>query len=212
MKKKIHSNRLTALYERSNSRKAYLKSYIGYLTALLAGLDYQMISKVAECFLRARTRGATIFFIGNGGSAATASHFAQDLGEVGRKTKTAPFRAISLCESVPFMTALGNDYGFDRIFADQLNNLFKKGDILVAISASGNSPNIVETVKLAKKKKGITVGLVGFDGGKLAKISDFVIHIKTKYGEYGPVEDAHMILDHMITTYFCLRLSRQRHR
>lgn len=205
MNRRIFRNRLTALYKNSDSGKAYLTRYSGYLCELLSSLDFLAIEKVADCFLKARDRGATIFFLGNGGSAATASHFAQDLGEIGRKAKTKAFRTISLCENVPFMTALSNDYGFDRIFTGQLSNLFKKGDVLVAISASGNSPNVVEAVKLANRLRGTTIGLVGFDGGKLAKICDYLLHVKTRFGEYGPVEDIHLILDHMITTYLCLK-------
>lgn len=205
MKKVIHKNELTRLFKESAGIKEYLESYSAYITRLLSGLDYAVIEKITACFLRARSRKATIFFIGNGGSAATASHFAQDLGEVGRKADTASFRTICLNESVSFMTALANDYGYEEVFAGQLGNLFKRQDVLVAISASGNSPNVVEAVKLAKKLKGITIGLVGFDGGKLASLCDYVLKVTTNKGEYGPVEDIHLILDHIITTYLTMK-------
>lgn len=209
IKKRIYKNRLTTLYENSKGREEYFKKYSAYVTELFSVLDYEAIANVVNCLLRARDRQATIFFLGNGGSAATASHFTQDLGEIGRKSGTKCFRTICLNDNVPFLTALGNDYGYDKIFTGQLSNLFKKGDILVAISASGNSPNAVEAVKLANKLKGATIGLVGFDGGKLAKICDYVLHVKTRHGEYGPVEDMHLILDHMITTYLCLDLYKK---
>jgi D-sedoheptulose 7-phosphate isomerase len=170
----------------------------------MSNADYTVIEKIIECLLQARDKDLHIFFIGNGGSAATAAHFAQDLGEVGRKTGAKNFRTICLNDSIPFITALGNDYGYERIFAGQLDNLFKKGDMLVAISASGNSPNILEAVRLAKARKGMTIGLTGFDGGELAKLCDLSLTIKTDKGEYGPVEDAHLILNHMITTYILM--------
>jgi len=205
MKKNIYKNRLSRLYEDNRDSKVYLKRYGDYLAEILSGLDYSMITKVVGCLLKARNNSATIFFLGNGGSAATASHFAQDLGEVGRKSGAKVFRTICLNESAPSITALANDYGYDKIFTGQLSNLFKKGDILVAISASGNSPNVVEAVKLAKRLKGITIGLVGFDGGKLASICDYLIWINTPKGDYGPVEDMHLILDHMITSYIMMK-------
>lgn len=201
MIKMTNQNRLKKLYEISKDSVEYLKNYGKYLNELLSKLDYNTLSEIIDCFLEARDRGSTIFFVGNGGSAATASHFAQDLGEVGRKTGKQSFRTLSLTDNVPFITALGNDYGFEKIFAGQLSNLFKEGDVVVAISASGNSLNIIEAVKLTKKLGGITVGLVGFDGGQLISSCDYVIHVVTNKGEYGPVEDIHMILDHMITSY-----------
>lgn len=161
---------------------------------------------VSKCFLDAREKGATIFFVGNGGSAATASHFAQDLSEVGRKAKVRSFKTLSLTDNVSFLTAVGNDYGYDKVFLIQLLELFNKGDVFVAISASGNSPNVIEAVKFAKEKGGITVGLVGFDGGKLVDLCDHVIHVVSNKGEYGPVEDIHMTLDHMITSFLMLAL------
>lgn len=186
-------------------RKEYLENYGAYLAGLLTRLDYRVIDEVIDSLLDARRRGATIFFAGNGGSAATASHFSQDLGEVGRKTGGKVFRTMSLNDSVTYMTALGNDHGYDQIFAGQLANLFKKGDVLVAISASGNSPNVLESVKFANKSGGLTIGLVGFDGGRLSRLCHHVVHTVTGKGEYGPVEDVHLILNHMITTYLMAR-------
>lgn len=183
----------------------YFAYYGEYIARLLSNLDLESVKNVVECFYKARERRSIIYFAGNGGSAATASHFAQDLGEVGRKTKGDLFRTISLTDNVSFITAMGNDYGYDKIFTGQMNNLFEKDDILVAISASGNSPNIVEAVRLAKQLGGTTVGLVGFDGGQLAELCDHVIHVETNKGEYGPVEDVHLIIDHMITSYIIQR-------
>lgn len=146
------------------------------------------------------------FFAGNGGSAATSSHFSQDLAEVGRKAGLNSFRTLSLTDNVPFLTAVGNDYGYVKVFSVQMAEVFNRDDVLVAISASGNSMNVIEAVKFAKKRGGITIGLVGFDGGRLGKMCDHVIHVISKKGEFGPVEDIHLILDHMITSFLTFAL------
>ncbi len=196
---------MAKLYQQCKDCEDYLKTYAGYLTRLLSALNHKDIETIAECFLSARGRGSTIFFAGNGGSAATASHFAQDLGEVGRKSKTEPFRTQCLNDNMPFITALSNDYGYQEAFSGQLKNLFRKCDVLVILSASGNSPNVLAAAKLAKELGGKTIGFVGFEGGELSKICDQVIHVKTNKGEYGPVEDMHLMLGHMITSYLITR-------
>ncbi len=209
MEKRLLSNKLTALFNENKDRNGYLKGYCRYLSDLLEKIDYASIEAVMDCLEDARTRSSIIFFAGNGGSAATASHFAQDLAEVGRKTGKACFKTMSLADGVPAMTAIANDYGYDAVFTGQMSGLFKERDVLVAISASGNSPNVVKAVEYAKTLGGITIGMVGFDGGKLARMCDHVIHVKTQWGEYGPVEDIHLVLDHMITSYFVLQGSRR---
>lgn len=201
MKDTIKKNQIPDIFKKSANSGEYLENYAHYLGELISCLDKKEVQKVIDCFSRARERDASIFFAGNGGSAATASHFAQDLSEVGKKTGTKNFRAFSLTDNIPVLTALGNDYGFESIFSEQLKKVFRKRDILVVISASGNSPNVVEAVRLAKRLKGTTIGLVGFDGGELMSLCDRVIHVETRKGDYGPVEDVHLVLDHIITSY-----------
>ncbi|MFA5096567.1 MAG: SIS domain-containing protein [Candidatus Omnitrophota bacterium] len=184
----------------------FVNKYRAYLTTLLNNIDTARVNDVINCFLEARRNNKTIYFAGNGGSAATASHFAQDLDEVGRKIKGMGFRTQSINDNVAALTAIGNDYGYENIFSMQIQYNFNPGDVLVVISASGNSPNVVNAVKLAKEKGGTTVGLVGFTGGKLAGLCDHLIHIKSEIGAYGPVEDLHLVLDHMITSYFITAL------
>lgn len=179
-----------------------LTRYARSLAILLKKVDYSAVTKIINCFIRARESRAAIYFIGNGGSAATASHFAQDLAEIGRKLGKKGFKAQSLTDRTPFMTAIANDYGYENVFSEQLLGFINKGDYLVAISASGNSLNIIKAVKYAKSIGAETIGLVGFDGGKLKEICDVIFHVKTKKGEYGLVEDMHLILDHMIANYF----------
>ena len=208
MVKKQYHNKVAELFEQSRSAVSYMENYGCYLSKLLSDLDYNSVTQTVDCLLTARKHSSTIFFVGNGGSAATASHFAQDIAEIGRKVGRPGFKTISLADNLPYITALANDYGYESIFAWQMAELFKKGDVLVAISASGNSPNIINAAKCAKKLGGVIVGLVGFDGGKLKEMCNYVIHVRTRRGEYGPVEDVHMILDHMITTYLSVSLKR----
>jgi D-sedoheptulose 7-phosphate isomerase len=180
----------------------FSRTYIKRLQVLLDSLDHGQIHGVIETFARARANGRTIFFVGNGGSAATSSHFSQDLAEVGRKAKAPLFRSLSLTDNTSYITAMGNDYGYDTVFQRQVEQMLQEGDVLVAISASGNSKNLIRAVEAAKERKGVTVGIVGFDGGELSRICDKVILARSEKGEYGPVEDVHMILDHLITGFF----------
>ena len=162
-----------------------------------------------DCFLKARQENKTIYFAGNGGSAATASHFAQDMNEIGRKIRGNGFRTQSINDSVAALTAISNDYSYDNVFSMQIQYNFDEGDVLVVISASGNSPNVINAVNLANEKGGTTIGLVGFDGGRLAQICDHTVHIQSKKGEYGPVEDIHLVLDHMIVSYLTMELAKE---
>lgn len=179
---------------------AFARGYLGYLKQVLDGIAPDAVACFIATLLDARARGATVFFIGNGGSAATASHFANDLS-IGTNEYEQPFRVISLTDNVPLITALGNDFGFDEIFVRQLRVLGREGDVLVGISASGNSPNLVKALEFAAKAGIRTVAITAFDGGKLKQMADESIHVPTGPKEYGPAEDAHMVLDHLISAY-----------
>ena len=196
------------IFQSAASAEQYFKGYCQYLSELLGNLDFQAMGKVAQLILEKSKSGQTIFLVGNGGSAATASHFATDIALCSRPEEGIYFRAISLTDNVPIMTALANDRGYKEIFTGQMWNLFQEKDMLIAISASGNSPNVVAAARLAKELGGVTVGVVGFDGGELAQICDHVIHVSTNKGEYGPVEDIHLVLDHMITSYLRMKLKK----
>ena len=127
---------------------AFASAYVKYLTSVLESVDPAEVGRFIETLLDARRRSATVFFIGNGGSAATASHFANDLS-IGTNSYDLPFRVISLTDNVPVITAIGNDFGYEEIFVRQLMVLAKKGDVVVAISASGNSPNLLKAFEFA---------------------------------------------------------------
>ena len=199
-------NNIDQIYSESLSINDYSKSYIDYLSSVLNNISLTDIEKFVEVLLEARERESSIFFIGNGGSAATASHFANDIA-IGTRTYEKPFRAISLCDNQAVITAIANDDGYEKIFSQQLQVLLKKQDVVVAISASGNSPNLLDAIDTAKKMNTITVGISAFDGGKMKEIVDVSLHVPTAKGEYGPAEDAHMVLDHLVSSYL-MRLVR----
>ncbi len=178
----------------------FSKSYFTYLKEIFDKIDLLEIKLFIETLLAARERGATIFFIGNGGSAATASHFANDLA-FGTNEYEKPFKVMSITDNVAVLTALGNDYGYDEIFIRQLKVYAKKGDVLVGISASGNSQNIINAFKYAANSEIKTVALTAFDGGQLRDVADHEVYIPTDKKEYGPAEDLHMILDHLVGNY-----------
>ena len=178
----------------------FIKNYFDYLSQVFEKIDKKEIEKFIEILIKARIDKSTIFFIGNGGSAATASHFANDIS-IGTRTLSKPFKAVSLCDNAAVVTAIANDDGYEEVFVQQLRVLYKKNDILVAISASGNSMNLMKAIEFAKENEIKTVGITAFDGGKLKQVADYNIHVPTEKGEYGPAEDVHMILDHLIGAY-----------
>lgn len=202
-------NTLEEIFKESSLQADYFRRYGDYVQKLISQIDIESVKRVVDCFLEARKKDKTIYFAGNGGSAATASHFSQDMSEVGRKIRGKGFRAQSINDNVSSLTAISNDYSYEDVFSLQIQYSFNPGDVLVVISASGNSRNVIKAVELAKERGGRTVALVGFDGGRLAQMCDHVVHIKSKNGEYGPVEDIHLILNHMIVSYLMMELKKR---
>jgi D-sedoheptulose 7-phosphate isomerase len=153
----------------------------------------------------ARQNENTIFVIGNGGSASTASHIGNDFGlAVLKKSKqdsSKSYRTLSLADNMSVISAIGNDSTFNNVFLDQLKVHFRKGDKLIVISASGNSPNLVEAVKWFREQGGTVMGWLGFDGGKLKEMVNIPVVVSTPKGEYAPVEDLHLIINHIIVTW-----------
>jgi D-sedoheptulose 7-phosphate isomerase len=191
-------NNIDNFFNRNSS--LFASAYFDYLFKVLKSIDTNSISNFIELLMKARDQESNIFFIGNGGSAATASHFANDLS-IGTNSYTKPFKAISLTDNQAIITAIANDYGYEDVFVRQLKVLGKKNDLLIAISASGNSPSLIKAFEYAKSLGVYTIGITAFDGGKIKQMSDLSIHVPTKEKEYGPAEDAHMILDHLISAY-----------
>lgn len=179
---------------------AFASAYIDYLADVLKRIDIHTIGRLIRTLLDARERGATVFFIGNGGSAATASHFANDLA-IGTNAYAKPFRAVSLADNQAIVTAIANDFGYEDVFVRQLRVYGKPGDVLIGISASGNSPNVLRAFEHARLAGIRTVAITAFDGGKLMLMAEEGIHVPTDPKEYGPAEDAHMMLDHLVSAY-----------
>jgi D-sedoheptulose 7-phosphate isomerase len=190
-------NQVEAIWAKSPSGAEFADGYLRYLTDVLARIDRESVARFAEALLAARDRSARIFFLGNGGSAATATHWVSDL----TRWRGRPFRALSLTENVAVLTAVANDFGYQHVFRQQLETLMGPGDMVVAISASGQSPNVIEAIEYANANGAITVGLTGFDGGRLRELAQIHVHAPTNHGEYGPAEDVHMVLDHLVTAY-----------
>jgi len=186
----------------------FAKDYIKGLKDVLDRIPLEPVDEIIQAIELAQNNRQQVFVIGNGGSAATASHMMNDLckGTLGHKGD-APWprlRVIALTDNVSLMTAWANDTDYNHIFSEPLKNLAERGDLLVAISASGNSPNILAAVEAAKQIGVKVIGLTGFGGGKLAKLADVSFVVPSD--GYGPVEDVHMILDHIITGYLYEKL------
>lgn len=176
-------------------------NYIKKLSQILTQIDVKVIKQIIKTLEKTINKNK-IFIIGNGGSAATASHMANDLGAGLKRREIISFNISSLTDNTPAITAIANDIGYENIFYAQLKNVIKKDDVLIAISCSGNSENIIKAVKYSKEENAKIIGVTGFDGGELKKLSDINFHIDTPKSEYGIVEDAHMILDHIIYSYY----------
>ncbi|MCX7854495.1 MAG: SIS domain-containing protein [Anaerolineae bacterium] len=183
-----------------------IRQYLTEVQQVLGRVPLEALEEAVDVLLSAAYVGSTIFTMGNGGSAATASHFACDLAK-GTIVPGGPrFRVIALTDNVPLITAWSNDVAYEDIFAEQLCNLMGRGDVVVAFSGSGNSPNVLRAVALARQQGGITIGFSGFDGGKLSQIVDVPVVVPCHCMEQ--VEDVHLVLCHLMATALRQRLQR----
>lgn len=185
---------------------AITERYIATFRGLLDRVDVDAVQRVVDHLRTARDHGATIYLAGNGGSAATASHFANDLGKATKRGGCPPVRVLCLSDNTPWLTALANDEGYDRVFVGQLENFARPGDVLLVISASGNSANLVHAVDHARARGLVTLALLGFDGGVLMDRVDDRIWLETERGAYGVVECGHSVLCDILVT--CLMQDR----
>jgi D-sedoheptulose 7-phosphate isomerase len=178
------------------SLQSRLEDYWQEVAQVAASVDIQALERAAEELLSCQSRERVVFAIGNGGSAATASHFTCDLAKGTRRGGPPTFRTLALTDNVPVMTAWANDYSFERVFAEQLISLAQPGDVLVAISVSGTSANIVSAVSEARARGISVISLTGRSGGKLATMSDVLVTVPSDSMEV--VEDAHLIVAHSL--------------
>ncbi len=190
--------------------KNLASSYFTELKAAINKINSDDIQKIADILLEAYKNDKTVFILGNGGSASTSSHMACDLGKGTLKNvynqKEKRFRVISLTDNVATMTAFANDLSYDDMFVQQLHNLVNPGDVVIGISGSGNTPNVIKALMYAKEQGAVTVGLLGYEkGGKAKELVDHNITIQSN--NYGVIEDLHLALDHILTT--CLSYMKE---
>ena len=182
-------------------RKKFTKEYLAETTRILDSMKEDLINKmdkIALILMKARENKNTIFVMGNGGSASTASHFITDLSK-GTIVEGFPrFKAVALTDNIPNILAWANDVGYNEIFTEQLNNLMEAGDVVIGISVSGNSKNVIKAIEYANKNGGITLGLSGCDGGRLLKCAQENIHVPSSYMQR--VEDIHLLIEHLLTS------------
>jgi len=191
--------------------EAFAQGYVRALTSALQNVDLATVSTIIEILWKAYENDQQIFFLGNGGSAASASHIVTDLtkGALGHRgdAPARPIRALSLTDNLALMSAWANDVGFESVFLGQIRAYLRPADVVVAISASGNSENVLRAVSYARESGATTIGLTGFGGGKLATLTDPCIIVDSNH--YGVVEDVHMQLGHVICYYFRQRIEEK---
>lgn len=163
----------------------------------LEAIPLETIERVVDIIIEAHRASRHLYIIGNGGSAATATHFACDLGKATIVDGRARLRVTSLTDNIALVTAWANDTSYERVFAEQLTNLVNVGDVVIAISASGNSPNILAAIDVARSLGAITIAIVGFGGGRVMGMVDAAVRIAID--DYGVVEGCHLVLEHAIT-------------
>lgn len=173
-----------------------VRQYFATVQTVLDKVPFEAVDAVVDALMRANQAGKTVYIFGNGGSAATATHFGCDLAKRTIVDGQPRFRVISLTDSNALMTALSNDIGYEEVFAEQLRPLVRPGDVVIGISGSGNSPNVLNAIAAANTAGATTIGFCGFNGGKLKDMVDLPVHIH--HHDMAMVEDVHLMLEHAI--------------
>jgi D-sedoheptulose 7-phosphate isomerase len=176
------------------------ETYRGELLATIGKIDTTVVDQAIDCLAEARDNDRHIFICGNGGSAATASHFVVDMLKGASHNRDKRFRIMALNDQMPTLTAYANDVHYDCVFVEQLKNFAQPGDIFMAISGSGNSPNVLRAMEYANSIGCKTIAMTGRDGGKLGPMANLNIHVPAPH--MGRIEDGHHIVCHMICYYF----------
>lgn len=180
-------------------KSTHILSYFDRLRAVLDSVNVADVERLIAIFEDAYNRDAAVYVCGNGGSWSTASHWVCDFAKGASSPGKHRLRMFAPGDNVPMLTAYGNDVSYNAIFAEPLRAYARPGDVVILITASGNSPNILEAATVAREIGATIVGLIGFGGGKLAAMTDHNVVVASR--EYGPVEDLHLILDHIVSTY-----------
>lgn len=184
----------------ANPALGFPKNYKSKLISALDTVDLEAVARAIEMLDEARAKNQHIFTCGNGGSASTASHFVCDMVKGASFNKETRFRIMALTDSLPTITAYSNDVSYECVFVEQLKNFAGSGDVLIAISGSGNSPNVLRAVEYANSIGCQTIGLTGRDGGKLGASAGLQIRVDDPH--MGRIEDVHLIVTHMLCYYF----------
>lgn len=185
--------------------KEFTRSYIENLKKLLDKVDENAVEDIINALELTVKNKSRFYIIGNGGSSATASHMVNDLAIGLKRRDIISINVVSLGDNSSVTSAIANDIGFENIFYMQLKDILNPEDVILAISCSGNSPNIIKAVEYGQKTGSKIIGVTGFDGGRLKELADVKFHVNAPEGEYGLVEDVHMILDHIIYSYYIQR-------
>lgn len=187
-----------SIYEKQS--RYYIEKYLKDMNFIISHINKEEIITVIDILHKARDTNKTIYIMGNGGSASNASHFINGLSQGATVDGKPRFRAIALTDNIPNLLAYGNDYGYENVFVEQLKNLLNEGDIVIGISGSGKSPNIIRAIEYANNHKAITLGFIGFDGGILKSLVNHAVHIPSFYMEH--IEDVHLMISHLISSFF----------
>ena len=198
-------SRAEMLFAAADGPSAFAKAYLADLAGRVAAVDPESVGAVVECLLQARSQGRQVFVMGNGGSAAAASHLVNDL-LVGVRATAPPFRVTGLSDNAAVLTCIANDHGFEEVFRAQLEGRVVPGDVVIAFSASGHSPNVLLAARAARVAGATIIAFTGFDGGELRPMADISVHVPTEPGDYGLVEDTHLLAKHTVTTCLLLAL------
>jgi len=201
-------NAIEKLYTESTTAEAYSAGYLDHMATLTKTISTAGLTTLIQWMDEAARDDKTIFVVGNGGSGAVASHWVNDLGPNSVVDGKPGFRVMSLTDNGGLLTALGNDASFEEVFEIQLKSFMRPGDLVIALSVSGNSPNILRAIEYANANGARTFGCAGMDGGQLAQISNQSIVVPSSKDDYGPAEDAFSIIMHVSTTYLTMKKGR----
>lgn len=201
-------NKLQELYDNTNSPADYAMSYIQHMAQVVASLDPEAVAAMTNVISDVATNDKTLFLMANGGSAAVSTHWVNDLSANTVVNGQPGYRVISLTDNASSITALGNDASFEEIFTIQLKANMRPGDVVLAMSVSGNSPNLVSATNWANDNGATTIACTGMDGGQLRQLAQYSIHIDSTKDEYGPIEDMFSVIMHIIQSYISMNRGR----
>lgn len=205
----IQNDILGSLFDRSATAEDYSQKFLLRFSQVVEKIDTKAVAKLAYLLDENCRKGRQAFFFGNGGSAAVASHLVADLCANSIVEGEPCFRAQSLADNAESILAIANDSGYENIFLYQLKCHLNTEDLVVGLSVSGNSQNVIRALEYARNQGACTVGMTGFDGGRVSEIVDLSIHIPTTRDEYGPVEDLFSCIGHIVTGYLTMKRGRQ---